>query len=197
MWSVGRALKRSRDQRTHLHACLARNKVVPLVRRRTFIAPQVLTWIDIGISIGGFVTVSRKETGQLLPTPYGRAGMALLAIIFLYAVGVFVYFWLRRRQYAREERWLVTCVGGCVPLLLVRVLYSVIFIITADMTWNAVKGSPTAYLLMTMLPEVALIAACTFTIRNISPLAKDERQRKDQRTPEGEENLTNLREEVP
>lgn len=120
------------------------------------------------------MTVSRKETDQLLPTPYSRAGIAILAIIFLYTAGVFVYFWLRRHQYAKEEYRLVTCVGVCVPLLLVRMLYPVIFIITADMTWNAVKGSPTAYLLMTMLPEVAFIAACTFTIRNISPMVKNE-----------------------
>ena len=110
----------------------------------------------------------------------------MLAIIYLYTVGVFVYFWLRRHQYAQEEDRLVMCVGVCVPLLLVRVLYSVIFIITADMTWNAVKGSPTAYLLMTMLPEVAFIAACTYTIRNISPMAKKEQNRKE------EESLTEL-----
>ena len=120
------------------------------------------------------MTVSRKESGQLLPTPYSRAGIAILAVIFLYAAGVFVYFWLRRRLYARDEYLLVTCVGVCIPLLLVRVLYSVIFIITADMTWNAVKGSPTAYLLMTMLPEVGLIAACTFTISFIRPMAENE-----------------------
>ena len=138
------------------------------------------------------MTVSRKEAGQLLPTPYSRAGIGILAIIFLYTVGVFAYFWLRRRQYAQEEYWLVMCVGVCAPLLLVRVLYSVIFIITADMTWNAVKGSPTAYLLMTMLPEVAFIAACTFTIKNISPTAKNEQNRKSQPTQEEEENLTNV-----
>ena len=138
------------------------------------------------------MTVSRKETGQLLPTPYSRAGIGILAIIFLYTAGAFVYFWLRRRQYAHEEYRLVTCVGVCVPLLLVRVLYSVIFIITADMTWNAVKGSPTAYLLMTMLPEVALIAACTFTVRNISPMANYEPNGESQRTQKEEENLTNV-----
>jgi hypothetical protein len=162
-----------------------RNKVVPIVHRRIFIIPQILTWIDIGISIGGFVTVSRKDSGQLLPTAYSRAGTAILAIIFLYTVGVFVYFWLHRRRYAQEEYWLIMCVSVCVPLLLVRVLYSVISFVTADLTWNAVRGSPTAYLLMTMVPEVAFIAPCTFTIMNISPLAKKEQNRKDQPQPEG------------
>ncbi len=152
------------------------------MRRWIFIIPQVLTTIDIGISVGGFVTVSQKESGQLLPTPYSRAGVAILAVIFLFTAGLLAYFYHRRRQYAHEENRLIVCVGFCIPLLLVRILYSVIFVVTADMTWNAVKGSPTAYLLMTMLPEVALIAACTFTITKVSPLEKQDQKKKDQRT---------------
>ena len=154
--------------------------MIPIVPKRTWIVPQVLTTIDIGISIGGFVAVARKDENQLLPTPYSRAGIGLLAIIFLYTVGVFLYFWTRRHQYAPEEFRLLRCVGVCAPLLLVRVLYSVIFVITSDMTWQASKGSPTAYLLMTMLPEVLFIAACTFTIRTTRPVVKDERNGKNE-----------------
>lgn len=168
--------------------CLYRNKTVPIiVRKWTFIVPQVLTWIDIGVSIGGFVTVSRKDHDQLLPTPYSRASIAILALIFLYTVGVSVYFWLQRRRFAREEQRLLMCVALCCPLLLVRVLYSVIFVITADMTWNAVKGSPTAYLLMTMLPEVAFVGVCTFTIWVVGPVKKEQQNAKDGRTQEGED----------
>lgn len=163
-----------------------RNKVVPIVQRWAFIVPQILTWIDIGISIGGFVTVTKKDSDQLLPTPWSRASIAILAVIFLYTVGLSVYFWLQRRQYAKEEDRLAICVAGCCPLLLVRVLYSVIFIITADLTWNAIKGSPTAYLLMTLLPEVAFVALCTFTIWGLSPLKKGVRDGKGQRGEEGE-----------
>lgn len=156
------------------------NTTVPVVQQWAFRVPQILTWIDIGISIGGFVTVSRKAHDQLLPTPYSRASIAILALIFLYAVGLGAYFWLRRPQYAREERRLAVCVAVCSPLLLVRVLYSVIFVVTADLMWNAIKGSPTAYLLMTMLPEVAFVGVCTVTIWGVSPLEKGERGGKDQ-----------------
>ncbi|KAL8647447.1 MAG: hypothetical protein Q9210_005555 [Variospora velana] len=156
------------------------NKVVPIAHKWTFVVPQILTWLDIGISIGGFVTVSRKDSDQLLPTAWSRASIGIMAIIFLYTVGAFAFFWRHRHQYDKEEYRLATGVGICEPLLLVRVLYSIIFIITADLTWNAVKGSPTAYLLMTMLPEVAFIAVCTFTIRLISPLAKNDQNAKDQ-----------------
>ena len=37
------------------------------------------------------------------------------------------------------------------------------------MTWNAVKGSPTAYLLMTFLPEVAFVGVCAWTIWKMRP----------------------------
>lgn len=164
-----------------------RNRTVPVVRRWAFIVPQILTWIDIGISIGGFVTVSRKDHDQLLPTPYSRANIAVLAFIFLYTAGVSVYFWSQRRRCAREELRLVMCVAVCCPLLLVRVLYSVIFVITADMTWNAIKGSPTAYLLMTMLPEVAFVGVCTFTIWGVSPMKEGGQNGKDRRAQEGED----------
>lgn len=79
------------------------------------------------------------------------------------------------------------CVAVCCPLLLVRVLYSVTFVITADMTWNAIKGSPTAYLLMTMLPEVAFVGVCTFTIWGVSPMKEGGQDGKDPRAQEGED----------
>ncbi|KAF2261387.1 hypothetical protein CC78DRAFT_619441 [Lojkania enalia] len=168
------------------------NKVVHTVHKWTFIIPQILTWIDIGISIGGYVTVAKKESGQLDPTPWSRASTAVMVAIVLYTVGVYVYFWLCRNKFAREEGWIIICVGVCVPLLLVRTAYSLIFVITADRTWNAVKGSPAPYLVMTFLPELAFIVACTFTIRNISPMAVVEQRKQDQKAGEDEQCLRDM-----
>ncbi|KAF2268088.1 hypothetical protein CC78DRAFT_576637 [Lojkania enalia] len=157
------------------------NKSVPTVHKRVFWIPQLLTWIDIGISIGGFVTVSKKESDQLLPTTFSRAGIAILFVIFLYTAGVWLKFWLKRHQYGQEEYWLAMCTGVCVPFLLIRALYSVIFIITADMTWNAVKGNSAAYLVMTMLPEVAFVGICCYTLWNTAPGSVSEQQGKNLR----------------
>jgi hypothetical protein len=64
-----------------------------------------------------------------------------------------------------------------VPLRAVRVAYSLIVVITGNMSFNAMKGNPTAYLIMTMLPEVVIIAACTYVIAaKISPLSKDNKK---------------------
>jgi hypothetical protein len=157
-----------------------------VVHKRVFWIPQVLTWIDIGISVAGFVTVSKKAHNKLLPTPWSRAGIAILLLIYLYTSGVWVYFWMQRRRYNAEHRTLALCVGMGLPFLFVRVLYSVIFVITSDMTWNAVKGSPTAYLLMTMLPEVAFVAICCFAVQKTPPGVEKEQAGKYQLREEGQ-----------
>lgn len=113
----------------------------------------------------------------LAPTPYSQASMALLTVIYLYLVGVFAIFWHRRNEYYEEERWTLKGVTICIPLLAIRLAYSLIFIITGNMDFNAIKGSSTAYLVMTMLPEVAIIGVCTCVIGvKITPLCQREKQ---------------------
>jgi hypothetical protein len=103
--------------------------------------------------------------------------MAMIAFIYLWMAGVFVAFWLRLADFPEEERQAVRCVAVCVLLLAIRVAYSLIFIITGNMKFNAVKGNPTAYLCMTMLPEVGIIAVCTWSIMNIQPLPRSEKKK--------------------
>ncbi|KAF2737370.1 hypothetical protein EJ04DRAFT_117476 [Polyplosphaeria fusca] len=169
------------------------NTTVPIVHKKVFWVPQILTYIDIGVSIGGFVTVSKKEHGQLLPTPWSRAGIAILFLIYLYTAGVWAYFWFRRHQYGQELYWLAMCVGACVPLMFIRILYSLIFVISANMTWNAVKGSPTAYLLMTLLPEVGMVALCCFTVFHTPPGIEMQENAKYQRAQEEGQSLSEFR----
>ncbi|OQE17879.1 hypothetical protein PENSTE_c019G08443 [Penicillium steckii] len=135
------------------------NKVINIVGKWIFWAPSIITWIDIGISIGGWVSVMHVEH-PLLPTAWSQASMGLLAVIYVYLVGVFVIFWTRRDKYFQEEKWALHAVTVCLPLLAIRLAYSLVFIISSNMTFNAIKGNPTAYLVMTMLPEVAIIYVC-------------------------------------
>ncbi|KAJ5263359.1 hypothetical protein N7478_010964 [Penicillium angulare] len=113
---------------------------------KIFWIPSIITWIDIAISIVGWVAVMHVEH-PLAPTPYSQASMTLLAVIYLYMVGVFVFSWRRRGEYLTEELWVLKGVGICVPLLAIRLAYSLIFIITSNMDFKAIKGNPTAYLI--------------------------------------------------
>ncbi|ORY13583.1 hypothetical protein BCR34DRAFT_623719 [Clohesyomyces aquaticus] len=168
------------------------NSTVPTVHKRIFQVPQILTYIDIGVSIAGFITVSKKKHDQLLPTPWSRAGIAILFLIYLYTVGVWAYFWFQRHRYDQDSTRLAMCVGACMPLMLIRVTYSLIFIATANMMWNAVKGSPTAYLLMTMIPEVIMVGLCCFTVWNTLPAIEMQKQAKYQRAEEEGQSLGEL-----
>lgn len=148
-----------------------------MVRKRIFLIPSLLTWVDIGISIAGWVAVMHVAN-PFAPTPYSQASMALLAVIYLYLVGVYVLFWRRRVEYLEEEQWALRGVTICIPVLAVRLTYSLIFIISGNMKFSAIKGDATAYLIMTMLPEVIIIAVCTFIIAfKIPPLQKGQQER--------------------
>ncbi|KAJ5595432.1 uncharacterized protein N7459_001640 [Penicillium hispanicum] len=149
------------------------NKVSTTVSNWLFWIPSIITWLDIAISIAGWVTVMHVAH-PLAPTPYSQASMALLAVIYLYLVAVFVVFWRRCTEYADDERWALKGVTICVPLLAVRLVYSLIFVISGNMKFNAIKGDSTTYLVMTMLPEVAIILVCTYMIAaRIPPLQQD------------------------
>ncbi|KAJ5123081.1 hypothetical protein N7448_009178 [Penicillium atrosanguineum] len=146
------------------------NQVIKFVTKRIFLIPSIITWIDIGISIAGWVAVMHVEH-PLAPTPYSQTSMALLAVIYMYVVGVFIALWRRRAEYPEEERWALTGITICILILAVRLVYSLIFIGSGNMAFNAIKGDPTAYLFMTMLPEVAILALCAYIIAmKISPL---------------------------
>ncbi|KAI9044144.1 uncharacterized protein KD926_001968 [Aspergillus affinis] len=162
------------------------NKTHPTTPRLVFIIPQLLTWIDIGISIAGFIAVTHKEHA-LLPTPYSRTGIALIFAIYLWTVGVFLTFYLHRGSFATVEKKTCLCVAICVPILAVRVTYSLIFVITADMAWNAVKGDSSRYLGMTMVPELGIVALCTWTILGIPALEKEKKKKKKKKRKGGKD----------
>ncbi|CAI7640160.1 unnamed protein product [Penicillium pancosmium] len=149
------------------------NKVNNIAGKWIFWAPSIITWIDIGISIGGWFSIMHVDHPPL-PTACSQASMGLLAVIYVYLVGVFILFWVHRHEYFEEEKWALDGAAVCIPLLAIRLAYSLIFIISGNMKFNAIKGNPTAYLIMTMLPEIATIGVCTYVIAaRLSPLRKE------------------------
>ncbi|KAK7963775.1 hypothetical protein PG988_010749 [Apiospora saccharicola] len=179
------------------------NKVVPTINPRAFKIPQLLTWADLGLAIAGFASAARRENKHpLAPTSLTRASFGLFTALYLWICGM-AYFLLtskRRKEgeksqqqeqgqdqillvhggFPRDERRALWCVAFCLPLLAVRTAYSLVFQITGDMGWNAVKGRPTPYLAMTFLPELAIIYACVFIIMCIAPPPmKEETEKQD------------------
>ena len=156
------------------HICLNRahsiyrNNHLQMISPRVQYVPQLLAFADVGVSIAGFVAVTRRED-SLAPTKYSRIGMALIAAIYVWVAGISGALWLRRNHLPREEIRTIDCAALCTPLLGVRVLYSLLYAVTGNKILNAIVGDPTIYLFMTMMPEIALVAICVWTILKIQP----------------------------
>ncbi|KAK7975827.1 MFS general substrate transporter [Apiospora arundinis] len=152
------------------------NNVVHTVHPRWFFYPQLITWADIGLAIGGFSSAS--HTNSLAPTKYTQASFGLFTALYLIVLYTFWQFWRVMSTFPRDEKLVLRCVGVGLPLLAVRTAYSLIYQITGDRTWNAVKGNPTPYLIMTFLPELAIIFTCIWGVFQVAPpprKAKDKR----------------------
>ncbi|KAG9675387.1 hypothetical protein KCU95_g11349, partial [Aureobasidium melanogenum] len=166
------------------------NKVVAVVHKRYFYAPQVLTWIDIIVSIVGYIVIKNKDDNQLDPTPYDQASRAIITIIYVYTLWLLWLFWQFQdaSAYALLERRALRSVAYCIPLMIVRLVYSLIFEATGDRTFNSSKGNPTAYLTMTYLPELGIIAICTATILGIPPITEESKEEMEARPEMKESN---------
>ncbi|KAK8023485.1 hypothetical protein PG991_006724 [Apiospora marii] len=146
------------------------NNTVPTVHPRWFWYPQVITWADIGLAIGGFASASK--TDSLDPTKYTQASFGLFTGLYLIVVFTFWQFW---------RRLMLQCVGVCLPLLAVRTAYSLVYQITGDRTWNAVKGNPTPYLIMTFLPELVIIYLCIGAVFMVQPPPREVKDKRNMR----------------
>lgn len=140
------------------------------------LVPSLITYACIGVSIAGFVTISKIDD-PLAPTPYSRTGIAVTVVIYLYVAGLGAYLArpCRRALVPTEEAVQFTCLLVGLPLLGVRLLYALLYVATADKVFNAVVGSPTLYLLMTAVPEIVILSTCVWTILRLRVLPMESR----------------------
>jgi hypothetical protein len=165
-----------------LTSCLARNKLVPTVHPRWFFYPQILTWADLGLAVGGFLAASRNEH-PLAPTKFTQASFGLFTGLYLIVAYTASCFWRRLDTFPRDERLLIRTAAACLVPLAIRTAYALVFQITGDMSWNAVKGNPTVYLVMTFLTETAIIYSAIWAILQVSPPPKKIKKKKDKKRP--------------
>lgn len=151
------------------------NQTIPLLNKWYFRAVSLLMLLDIGLSIGGYVTMTRRTENVLIPTGWIIAGSAIVAFVYCYTVGLFAFFWLSqsRHSFGPEERRLLLAPAILTFPLLVRHIHLLIFVGTSDLFWNQVVGNGFAYLSMIMMPEVTIIAVAIWCIRGVKPLSKD------------------------
>lgn len=88
-------------------------------------------------------------------------------VIFLAAwAGLGFLFWSivsRVKEVAPGERRILVAIGLSTPLLLVRVLYSLLGAFSSDSKFNMLTGNPTTMLVMAVLEEIIICLLCLGT----------------------------------
>jgi hypothetical protein len=131
--------------------------------------------VDLGLSIGGYVTMAGRKGNVLIPTGWTIGSSVVVVIVFCYTVGLFIFYWLAksRHLYGPEEHRLLLAPAICTLPLLVRQIEPLIYVGTADLFWNQVVGNGFVYLFMILIPEVIIIAVSIWCIRGVEPLPKE------------------------
>ncbi|KAI5238899.1 hypothetical protein E4T47_07079 [Aureobasidium subglaciale] len=139
-----------------------------VLHRYALLVPQVLTYVDLLIAIVGFIVIRKRENAYE-PTAFSKASRALLVLMYAYTImllGILVHH-RNRSARAKAQRNALMGVGACIPFMVIRLVYSLIFEATGNMRFNAVKGDETTYLSMTFLPEALVVFVCIATIWKI------------------------------
>jgi hypothetical protein len=140
-----------------------------------FRAVSIFMLFDIGLSIGGYVTMAGRKDNVLIPTGWTIASSVVVAFVFCYTIGLFIWFWLAksRHLYSQIEDRLLLAPAICILPLLIRHVEPLIFVGTSDLFWNQVVGNSFVYLFMILIPEVVIIAASIWCIRGVEPLPQE------------------------
>ncbi|KAK7976288.1 hypothetical protein PG989_014751 [Apiospora arundinis] len=151
------------------------NHFAKLVPRAVLLTPHVIVWACIAVSIAG------------------QAGTAVTTLLFVFEAALFLYMFFAPHMQNRhggsddgsrrifdlvpdDEELPIHCLVICLPLLGLRVLYSLLFIVTEDQeAYSPISGSPTLYLIFTALVEIAVVATCIWTVMHIPVLGQDAR----------------------
>jgi hypothetical protein len=87
-----------------------------------------------------------------------KIGMDIFIVSFLLLCLLLLVLASRRHQIEDGEHRLLGAVAISMPLLLVRLIYSILVIYVHSSTWNQLTGNVTAMLIMSVLTELVIVA---------------------------------------
>jgi hypothetical protein len=87
-----------------------------------------------------------------------KIGMDIFIVSFLLLCLLLLVLATRRHQIEDGEHRLLGAVAISMPLLLVRLIYSILVIYVHSSTWNQLTGNVTAMLIMSVLTELVIVA---------------------------------------
>lgn len=85
-----------------------------------------------------------------------HAGIILFAIVWVMLTVLTIIAGCCRKKIPDQERLLLKAIGFALPFILIHIIYSLCATFSHDAKFNVVTGSPTIYLCMSVLEEMAI-----------------------------------------
>jgi len=127
-----------------------------IVRTLQFRILQLIITIGLILCIVGG-TSSTSSTGVYTPQGTTKAGLILYVFGFVAILVIAIMTLHKLGGVSSDERWLVWAVLIALPLILVRLAYSLTSVFAHDHNFNLVTGSVAIHVVMAILEEMAVV----------------------------------------
>jgi hypothetical protein len=101
-----------------------------------------------------------------------KAGVAIFLVVYILLVLLTIGAALGRRWTGRGERKLLIAVAVSLPVLLIRMIYSLLSTFSNDKIFNPVNGSTTAELFLASIQEMIVVFIYIFVGFKLQPVPK-------------------------
>jgi len=132
----------------------AGKSIVPSI---TFRLIAMTALIGLILLIVGNTNSSGAITGHGSISTLSKAGTVLFLLVLIALAVVWALCLVRKPYIQHDEKRILLIVGLSLPLLLVRMIYSLIYIFSGDVKFSSIIGSPTIYLCVDVLMEILVI----------------------------------------
>jgi len=128
--------------------------------------------VALGV-VAGTEATKPEDANQV--SAFRKVSAVLFFVTYLFLVGLHVYFWLNREIIRPTRRTLLMAISCATPALFMRYIYTLgsAFESASTTTFNLISGSTVAFVIFSVLPELAVVLVYVFSGVAI-PLTEDD-----------------------
>jgi hypothetical protein len=149
----------------------------------------VVVGLVVGIVGGVNAASAYVNDGHYQPGTLNKAGtgLSILAYVLLVSATAFTAFSVSHAEHG--ERRLFTAVVIALPLLLVRLIYSIFSTFTTNKSFNLLSGNPTVLLCVALIEEFLIVACFEGTGLTLKKVVQEEHVEGARMVPSSDSNI--------
>ncbi|MCJ1447592.1 MAG: hypothetical protein MMC23_008103 [Stictis urceolatum] len=112
-----------------------------------------LVALILAIYAGAGVKQTANNYGK---NSFSKAAALIFLAVYIASVGLYLAMLTRISQIMPDERRLLVAIGIACPLILARLIYSIVYDFGAGLFWSSIFGNVTLYLCVAVLEEIGV-----------------------------------------